>query len=83
MEGLLTALIFDHSLRLRTKAEVSGSQGSDQPGESQKAKKSDKANHFVGKVMNMATSDLNNITGGRNTLLIGMTTSSEVVAHMY
>ena len=83
MEGILTALIFDHALRLRVKADRSESRpAGDQPpsaaSDSNQSKpdqakdaQGGKGGNIVGKIMNMATSDLNNITGGRNFLLLG------------
>ncbi|EKM51055.1 uncharacterized protein PHACADRAFT_128771 [Phanerochaete carnosa HHB-10118-sp] len=79
MEGILTALIFDHALRLRVKTNAGPKleQGqppttseSDSQGQADKAKEGEKSDNIVGKIMTMATSDLNNITGGRNFLLL-------------
>lgn len=72
VEGLLTTLIFDHAMRLRVKAEASErpAAGDDQNDGPPAA---DKGGNFVGKIMNMATADLNNITGGRNFLTLSKT----------
>ena len=83
MEGILTALIFDHALRLRVKADTSESKPpEDQPPSAASANSQSKPaqtknarggkdGNIVGKIMNMATSDLNNITGGRNFQALG------------
>ena len=78
VEGLLTSLIFDHALRLRINSGESGSKasnGSSTNGGTQtrqnagpKSSSADRINNIVGKIMNMATADLDNITGGRNFL---------------
>lgn len=74
VEGLFTALIFDHALRLRMKADTSTGhkQPEDiQPAGQAKGGKAGQGDHIVGKIMNMATSDLANIVGGRNVVLLG------------
>ena len=88
MESILTTLIFDHALRLRVKAETSKTaqiQPSATPGNGQsKPGKDDarggKSGNVVGKIMTMATSDLNNITGGRNFLLLGTSQVCEAIS---
>lgn len=57
MESLITQLLFEHSLRMRVKAEV------DDDG---KAK-----GNLTGRLNNLVTSDLSNIGRGRNILDLG------------
>lgn len=52
------------------KAEISDSKEGGQSSTSPDGK-AKKGGNLVGKIMNMATSDLNNITGGRNFLTLG------------
>ncbi|KAF8157942.1 P-loop containing nucleoside triphosphate hydrolase protein [Crassisporium funariophilum] len=64
-EGLLTQLVFEHSLRIRLKAEPvsSNEEGAD-------GTKSKDTGNLVGKMNNLVTTDLSNIGEGRDFLLI-------------
>ena len=71
-EGLLTQLIFEHSLRLRMKAEVSGNSDS---GPSASAvlrhdHRRPQADNLVGKINNLATTDMANVVGARDFLFL-------------
>lgn len=70
VEAILTTLIYDHALRLRNKADA-GTKTKQAP-ESESAKgdatKQNASGNTVGRIMNLASSDMNNITGGRNFL---------------
>ncbi|GJF00392.1 ATP-binding cassette transporter [Phanerochaete sordida] len=93
VEAILTALIFDHALRLRIKADTesatgpgsslngnnNGTSGSQSPGQ---AKQGAKAQNITGKIMNHATSDLKNILDGRNFLLLAVAVPVEVIVSM-
>lgn len=74
-ESILTQLIFDYSLRVRVKAESSGkgatpdSQTSGEGGEGgQKANKA--TSSFTGRLTNLVTIDLTNITDARDLLFL-------------
>ncbi|EKM51019.1 uncharacterized protein PHACADRAFT_177708 [Phanerochaete carnosa HHB-10118-sp] len=88
MEGIFTALIFDHALRLRVKADAEAKPEQEQPpattrsdsqGQAGKAKQGGTSGNIVGKIMTMATSDLNNITDGRNFLTLVLAVPAEVI----
>jgi hypothetical protein len=71
-EGLLTQLIFEHSLRVRMKAEIS-----DRPDKSASASASlrhehrqPKADNLVGKINNLVTTDLVNAIDARDFLFL-------------
>ena len=82
VESILTSLVFDHALRLRVKADTSDSKaapdqssaisGNTQNKHVEDGPRGSKGGNIVGRIMNMATSDLNNITGGRNFPLLRM-----------
>lgn len=59
-QALLTQLIFNHALRTRVKAEVSTDSGASPPGMPSTASK-----NSLGRLFNLATSDVNNILDGR------------------
>lgn len=64
-QAIITQLVFEHSLRIRMKAEVPESSAStpDKPVIN--------TNNLVGKINNLVSTDLQNITEARNILLIG------------
>lgn len=72
-EGLLTQLIFEHSLRIRMKAEISG-----RPDDPQAASmvlrhenRRPKADNLVGKINNLVTTDMMNVIEARDFLYTG------------
>jgi hypothetical protein len=72
-EGLLTQLIFEHSLRVRMKAEIS-----DRPDKPASASTSlrhehrrPKADNLVGKINNLVTTDMANVIEARDFLYFG------------
>jgi len=71
-EALLTQLVFEHSLRIRLKADVTDDKSIADDSSSTKdvPKEKDGAN-LIGKINNLVTSDLNNITEGRDFLVVG------------
>ncbi|KIJ38971.1 hypothetical protein M422DRAFT_258389 [Sphaerobolus stellatus SS14] len=73
--ALLTQLIFEHSLRIRMKAEVSDKdskgKGKDDAKESKSRKK--RGEHLTGKINNLITSDLEQIGDGRDFLAVAST----------
>lgn len=72
MEAVFTTLIFEHALRLRTKSGIVDSakgQPPDTRATSQNAASSDSGS-LVGRIMNLAASDLDNITAGRDFLML-------------
>ncbi|KAF9449128.1 multidrug resistance-associated ABC transporter [Macrolepiota fuliginosa MF-IS2] len=64
-EGLLTQLIFEHSLRLRMKAEAS-----DRPDQPTNGSTTRKADNLVGKINNLVTTDTTNIVDARDFLFV-------------
>ncbi|KAF9560869.1 multidrug resistance-associated ABC transporter [Agrocybe pediades] len=62
LEALCTQLVFDHSLRIRVKADLSQRKGSSNNGA--KDDKAKASSHNLGAINNLVTSDLANITGG-------------------
>ncbi|KIP07615.1 hypothetical protein PHLGIDRAFT_413728 [Phlebiopsis gigantea 11061_1 CR5-6] len=80
VEGLLTALIFDHALRLRVKAELADDTSASGPSRSTI---SENGGNFVGRIMTMATGDLNNITGGRNFLTLVMGVPLKLAVYLW
>ncbi|GJE99674.1 multidrug resistance-associated ABC transporter [Phanerochaete sordida] len=87
VEAILTTLIFDHALRLRVKAEVDAKPEQTDASTGQKSgeqpKAREKAASVTGKLMNMATSDMNNITGGRNFLSLFIGTPLGIISSMW
>ncbi|KIJ38938.1 hypothetical protein M422DRAFT_258345 [Sphaerobolus stellatus SS14] len=72
-KAVLTQVVFEHSLRIRLKAEVD----KDGKGKDDDAKKPEKAKkggrHLTGKINNLITSDLEQIGDGRNFLAVVLT----------
>lgn len=70
VEGVLTQLVFEHSLRIRMKAEPSD--GTDKlsaaPGGGRP-----KANNLIGKINNLVTTDMASISDARDPLMLGET----------
>ena len=66
MQAILTQLIFSHSLRLRVKADAS------QPGSSDSASNKNQGTNALGKLYNLATSDITYIIEGREFLQVGL-----------
>lgn len=67
-EGILIQLIFDHALRIR----VNGTERQSREADAPNGKGKSKGNNLVGKLNNLATSDVANITvPGRDYLYIG------------
>ena len=64
-EGLITQLVFEHSLRIRLKAQVAG----DSEAEERVRKASD---NLTGRIHNLVTTDLGNLVRGKDFLFIGM-----------
>ncbi|KAF9449105.1 multidrug resistance-associated ABC transporter [Macrolepiota fuliginosa MF-IS2] len=64
-EGLLTQLVFEHSLRIRMKAEASD--GSENPTSETKTVKAD---NLVGKINNLVTTDMVNVVEARDFLFL-------------
>jgi len=71
-EGLLTQLIFEHSLRLRMKAEVSENSNGRQNASAvlRYDRRHPKADNLVGKINNLATTDMVNVIGARDFLFL-------------
>ena len=61
MEAIVTELLFEHSLRIRMKAEGSAD-GSERPDEGTES--ADKKGQLLGRLNNLVTTDLNNIKTG-------------------
>lgn len=70
VEGVLTQLVFEHSLRIRMKAEPSDSTDklSAAPGGGRP-----KANNLIGKINNLVTTDMASISDARDPLMLGET----------
>ncbi|KAH7886476.1 hypothetical protein F5I97DRAFT_1926721 [Phlebopus sp. FC_14] len=72
-EGILSQLVFEHALRVRTKAEMEDSPatsgGTSTPGNPTSKPKA-KGKNLVGKINNLVTSDLGNTTDARDSLMI-------------
>jgi len=66
-EGIITQLVFEHSLRIRLEAGDQEEQGGGRKNGS----------NIVGKINNLATSDLYNITQGRDFLVLGKSNHPE------
>ena len=66
-EALLTALLFDHSLRIRLKAETETGADKASDGDADESSKS----NLVGRINNLVTSDLDSIGEGREFLSLG------------
>ncbi|PPQ75643.1 hypothetical protein CVT26_001623, partial [Gymnopilus dilepis] len=64
-EGLITQLVFEHSLRIRLKAQPAGD--SDVEGKARKA-----SDNLTGRIHNLVTTDLGNLVRGKDFLFIGM-----------
>jgi hypothetical protein len=84
-EGIFTSLVFDHALRIRMKASTSEKKPDVKPGDATGAGKSaakgrkggkDKSDSLVGRINSLITSDLSNITKGRDFLFISAISSS-------
>lgn len=77
VEAILTQLVFEHSLRIRLKAETSGS-GASSKDEiasaasdlSQTTPKEAESDNLIGKINNLVTIDIENITEARDFILI-------------
>ena len=67
-EALLTELIFEHSLRIRLKADVSD--GHPPNGKTPSGSKKPVSKDFMGKLNNHVTTDLANIVGAKDFLII-------------
>lgn len=89
MESIVTQLIFDYSLKVRLKAEASqeaaGKASPDTPAETggeqtKTARKPKTASSFIGRLNNLVTIDLNNITAARNCLLLAWLVPFQVIA---
>ncbi|TFK52961.1 P-loop containing nucleoside triphosphate hydrolase protein [Heliocybe sulcata] len=76
-EAIITALVFEHSLRIRVKAESNSG-----PGSTNNPASSDNG-HLLGNINNLVTSDLSNITDGRNFLLLGLYSPLQVVLSIW
>ena len=70
VEAIITSLVFDHALRIRLKSETIES-NSTADGAPAVEPKTSNAN-FVGKINNLVTSDLANISGGNDFLRLRM-----------
>ena len=66
MQAIFTQLIFNHSLRLRAKADAS------QPDSSGSASNKNQGSNALGKLYNLATSDITYIIEGREFLQVGL-----------
>lgn len=62
-EGIMTHLLFEHSLRIRLKAEAADPSTTDPAAVRDDEKKS---RNMTGKINNLVTSDLNNLARGRD-----------------
>ncbi|KAF4617689.1 hypothetical protein D9613_006261 [Agrocybe pediades] len=89
-EALLTQLVFEHSLRIRLKAEVpddnpGGADDADDANQGPKEApgKEDHGANLIGKINNLVTSDLNNITEGRDFLVVALFVPLEITAAMF
>lgn len=67
-EGLITHLLFEHSLRIRLKAGGVDSNANEPPADQDDKKNS---GNMTGKINNLVTSDLNNIGRGSDFIEIG------------
>lgn len=72
-EGTLTELVFEHALRVRMKAETSSENLATNPVEANAANVTSvtKSQHLIGKLNNLVTTDLKNITGARDFIWLG------------
>ena len=81
LESIITSLVFDHALRIRLKSEgpanISTNPATDTSGtavetteERENVAGVVEGEDLIGKMNNLVTSDLDNITGGRDFLLI-------------
>jgi hypothetical protein len=68
-EGIFTSLLFDHALRIRIKASTSTKESSADAATGSPRK--DSGDSLVGKMNSLITSDLANITRGRDFLNLG------------
>ncbi|KZT28297.1 hypothetical protein NEOLEDRAFT_1145911 [Neolentinus lepideus HHB14362 ss-1] len=79
-EAIITALVSEHSLRIRIKAksgfDTGSADGSGSPDTQENSQ-------ILGKINNLVTSDLNNITDGRNFLLLGLYSPLQVVLSIW
>ncbi|EKM51069.1 uncharacterized protein PHACADRAFT_199901 [Phanerochaete carnosa HHB-10118-sp] len=85
MEAVFTALIFEHALRLRSKSGVADSANTQPPdtkAASQNATSNDSGS-LVGRIMNLATSDLDNITAGRDFLMLCVGVPAEMIFSLW
>jgi hypothetical protein len=75
-EGIFTSLLFDHALRIRMKASTSakesGADAANGSTDGDKGRK-DHGDNLVGKMNSLITSDLSNITRGRDFLNLSTT----------
>ena len=74
-ESILLQLVFDYSLRVRVKAESSekgksASVSGDVPGEGSPGASKNRTSSFIGRLTNLVTIDLNNITQARDLVLL-------------
>ncbi|KAF6747842.1 multidrug resistance-associated ABC transporter [Ephemerocybe angulata] len=76
IESILAQLVFDHSLRIRIQAESSPE--ADESAELNSDKEEDTAN-FIGKLNNLITVDLANVTGSRDFILLFYTIPLQMI----
>ncbi|KAF5311665.1 hypothetical protein D9611_009497 [Ephemerocybe angulata] len=76
IESILAQLVFDHSLRIRIQAESSPE--GDESAELNSDKEKDTAN-FIGKLNNLITVDLANVTGSRDFILLFYTIPLQMI----
>jgi hypothetical protein len=75
VEAIITSLVFEHSLRVRMKSALPGQESKgddDTKGKGKKGANKTKDDNLVGKITSHITSDLNNITAGRDFLFLRM-----------
>lgn len=68
LESILTSLVFEQMLRIRVKAESSPKVAEEAGG---RPTQGNTSNNLYGKLNNLVSSDLANVTGGRDFLLVG------------
>ena len=73
LESILTSLVFEQMLRIRVKAETrsNGANAESPAGGQPNTGTATKTENLHGKLNNLVSSDLANVTGGRDFLLVG------------
>ncbi|KAI0068112.1 P-loop containing nucleoside triphosphate hydrolase protein [Artomyces pyxidatus] len=70
VEAIITQLVLEHSLRMRMKAETNEDKTTDSPNGAAGKPPAAKGGNTLGKINNLVTTDLSNLTDGRDILLL-------------